>query len=166
MAGQQADTDQSAQPQNPPASTRAMGSRQFASIGTLESILSERAKLLGEVLPLLFKMEETPSESLLQRIALHQELGRSPSRISNVKSIKPDVAAILSAYSSGVELITDSSGPSLCPLSQAPIVVAWKGACGHLFEEQAVLDYIKRVASTCPVLGCAKRLVRHSSRTA
>lgn len=127
---------------------------------TLDEILAERARLLLEAAPYLFKIDAAPAECLLRRIMLYQRLAAQPSLIANPKAIKVSTAELIEMHTPNLEIVVADDGEApRCPISQSDIVEKWRGKCGHLFERSAVLSFIKNGHQTCPVLGCTKKLV-------
>lgn len=128
-------------------------------VQTLDQILNERSAILEEALCYLFKGDGAPPEKLVKAICLHQALAESPSYISNLGGLKLNVAKVYDKYGPTLEVVEDEEGgrARICPISQCEIKVPWLAACGHLFEKDIVLNFMK-VTQNCPVLGCNKRL--------
>lgn len=123
----------------------------------MEDALKERAKILDELVPSIFKSEETPSESILKNILIHKALAEHPNKINNIKSIKVDVSALIDKYSVNCDIVESEKKIFICPITQSEVLKPWKADCGHVFEESAVLDALKR-NMRCPVFGCNVRL--------
>lgn len=121
----------------------------------MEEALKERATILEKLLPNLFKAPELPDAALVKNICIHQELSNNPHKISAIKSIKVDIESVFEKFSPAVE---SSSKPGICALSQAQIIVPWKGDCGHFFEKSYVMDYLAKEEKYCPISGCRKLL--------
>jgi hypothetical protein len=125
----------------------------------MENALKERATILENILDTLFKGSEEPSNILLKKISIHQILSNMPQRILSPESIKPDVNAILEKYAPQVDVM-DEEVNFMCPLTQGKIQNPWKGVCGHVFEEKAILGFLKNGNEYCPIHGCDKKLAK------
>lgn len=119
----------------------------------MEDALKERADILEELLPIIFKSKSRPSEQLIKNIGIHKALGSNPSKIANVKSIKVNLNDIFEKYTGPDIIIEEKRSGGKCPISQCEIVNKWESVCGHVFEEKAVIKYIEKT-SKCPVVGC------------
>lgn len=124
----------------------------------LEKMLKNREEMLTEVLPLFFKGGRMPSEKLVENVLVHKALAQTPTRLGNPRNIKVDVAAVMERHGPGVECVSHDQGPKLCPLSKGVIRKEWRGRCGHTFDEEAVVPFMKRGIKKCPVFGCGKEL--------
>ncbi|KAI5150457.1 hypothetical protein ENBRE01_1509 [Enteropsectra breve] len=126
----------------------------------MEEELAKRNSLLKENLPLLFEHGVMPEEKLIKNILIHQSLGSNPTNINKIKSIKVNTEAVCDMYGPKLEIIRgESEGPKICPLSQSVIKEPWTGACGHVFEKNAIMEYRKRGVNKCPVKGCNKNTI-------
>lgn len=131
----------------------------------IRDAFEERCAILEDVLPHLFKDGAIPDESLIRAISVHQALARAPGNIVNVKRIKVDTASIFERFGPSLEIVSEgAAGPATCPITRGVISKPWRGACGHVFEESAVLAFKAR-KSECPVLGCGKPLVARRGGT-
>lgn len=123
----------------------------------MEDALKERAKLLGAIVPDLFKAKEPPTESLIQRICIHRVIAETPVKITAPKKIKVKTESVFEEFSPQINVVAGTQIRKMCPLTMADISVPWVGQCGHVFETSALLAVIK-TNPYCPVLGCNKRL--------
>ncbi|KAI5178080.1 hypothetical protein PAEPH01_2529 [Pancytospora epiphaga] len=143
-------------------------------------LTAERARILEDILPRLFKDDFVPPSHLVKNIALHLSISKRPDLLQNPRSVKINTAKIYEKYGVEVEVVHDNleERQAICPLSQSRVVVPWMGACGHVFEESVIKKYIenkeveilgKRRGRNdasgpvvgCPVIGCNKMLVRN-----
>lgn len=126
----------------------------------MEEALKERAKILEDGLPILFKAREEPSNELIKKISIHLTLSTNVSKIMNPSSLKTDPARIIEKYGQlqGNIVVEAQNISMICPLSQSAIKHKWTSICGHSFEESAVKDYMLKGKTQCPVLGCHKKL--------
>lgn len=129
----------------------------------MDEMLKERSDTLNRILPLIFKIDNTPPEKLLQNISIHLTLGENPMRITNLKAIRPRPDALIDKYAQKLTVVEINSN-KICPLSQAPISKPWVGKCEHVFEESYILDYLKKKKDGyCPIKGCNKHLINKRS---
>ena len=125
----------------------------------MEDALRERAKILEDLLPSIFKSIDEPSEKTLKLIMVHMALAETPSKIMNPKAIRPKPNDLIEKYSGTLDVVNVADNrPKICPLSQSAITKEWKGPCGHIFEDSAIQEYLKR-SNKCPVIGCTAKLL-------
>lgn len=124
----------------------------------MENALQERGKILESILTDIFRASDTPPDTLLQRISIHQAIALAPQKIISPKQVKPNVQALFERYAPPVNLVGHQEG-LVCPLTQGNITKPWVGSCGHVFEEATILDYLeKNNTDFCPVYGCDKKV--------
>lgn len=141
------------------ASTLAEVKKKLFPALSMEDALKERASILENIISQLFRASSRPSESLVERICIHQFLATAPHRITSPKSIKAQTSKVFDKYAPQLNVVENSKSGTRCPLTQDAIRVPWVSECGHCFEEASVLEFIK-VDKYCPIIGCNKKLAR------
>lgn len=152
---------------------------------THADLAAERARMLEDVLPLLFKGDAMPPSRLIKNIATHLAIAKKPDMLQSPRAVRADHARIYDKYGPAVEVVHDGAAQhqAQCPISQSPITVPWASTCGHAFEERAVLAYVERtrasmaearrkdpgldnsaVTVSCPVIGCGKPLTKQREK--
>lgn len=92
---------------------------------------------------------------LEEKIAYHTSLGSETREAEKQRMIDNVKADILPSE----EIVEDESDniSLICPLIRdLPMVPVISSVCKHVYEEEAILNYLKSESRKCPVSGCSK----------
>lgn len=133
----------------------------------MEEHILRREEVLRKAKSIIMETDD-PSEELLRKILIHQELLSNRNIILN-----DDFYSILNSkiniHPEMIELTNKKEQVEcvrmerklICPISQKEVVDAYIGDCGHVLEKKEAMKYIRNNSrAICPQIGCNKILVK------
>jgi len=124
----------------------------------MDEALKERAEILKAHLGYIIDQDYEAKKPLIKDMLLHIALKDHPERINKTESFKIEFSKTIERFLPGISILEEENEmEEMCPLSQAPIRIKWKAICGHVFDEETIVGFM-RSSTKCPVVGCGETL--------